>query len=81
MPAYPVAVRRTIHRSFHDHVFEDHFEWLRDKDSDDVRAHLPSCALLVVKDGDVGATAFSGDDEPVFVPAPRVDVVAGPGTS
>jgi len=41
----------------------------------DVRAHLPSCSLLVVKDGDVGATAFSGDDEPVFVPAPRVDVV------
>ncbi len=40
MPAYPVAVRRTVHRSFHDHVFEDHFEWLRDKDSDDVRAHL-----------------------------------------
>lgn len=41
----------------------------------DVRAHLPACALLVVKDGDVGATAFLGDEEPVFVPAPRVDVV------
>ncbi len=41
----------------------------------DVRAHLPHCGLLVVKDGDVGATAFSGDDEPVFVPAPRVEVV------
>ncbi|MCM3780125.1 sugar kinase [Microbacterium hydrocarbonoxydans] len=41
----------------------------------DIRAHLPHCGLLVVKDGDVGATAFSGDDEPVFVPAPRVEVV------
>ncbi|MFK0403741.1 sugar kinase [Microbacterium sp. NPDC090225] len=41
----------------------------------DVRAHLPNCALLVVKDGDVGATAFAAGEEPVFVPAPRVDVV------
>lgn len=40
-----------------------------------IRAHLPHCALLVVKDGDVGATAFAGDAEPVFVPAPVVDVV------
>lgn len=43
--------------------------------ADEIRAHLPRCALLVVKDGDVGATAFHGDDEPVFVPAPRVEVV------
>lgn len=41
----------------------------------DVRAHLPNCALLVVKDGDVGATAFVAGEAPVFVPAPRVDVV------
>ncbi|MFS0895732.1 sugar kinase [Microbacterium sp. 179-I 3D3 NHS] len=41
----------------------------------DIRAFLPNCALLVVKDGDVGATAFAGDDAPVFVPAPHVDVV------
>lgn len=41
----------------------------------DIRAFLPNCALLVVKDGDVGATAFAGDAEPVFVPAPTVDVV------
>ncbi|MFJ4255013.1 sugar kinase [Microbacterium sp. NPDC090003] len=41
----------------------------------DVRAHLPNCALLVVKDGDVGATAFAASAEPVFVPAPRVEVV------
>lgn len=41
----------------------------------EIRAHLPRCALLVVKDGDVGATAFSGDSAPVFVPAPVVDVV------
>lgn len=40
-----------------------------------IRAHLPNCPLLVVKDGDIGATAFAGDDEPVFVPAPRVEVV------
>lgn len=41
----------------------------------EIRAHLPHCGLLVVKDGDVGATAFDGDAEPVFVPAPVVDVV------
>lgn len=41
----------------------------------EIRAFLPNCALLVVKDGDVGATAFDGDAEPVFVPAPVVDVV------
>ncbi|MFJ2543838.1 sugar kinase [Microbacterium sp. NPDC087589] len=41
----------------------------------EIRAHLPRCGLLIVKDGDIGATAFHGDDEPVFVPAPRVDVV------
>lgn len=41
----------------------------------EIRAHLPNCGLLIVKDGDVGATAFHGDDEPVFVPAPRVEVV------
>lgn len=41
----------------------------------DVRAHLPNCRLLVVKDGDVGATAFAAGEEPVFVPAPRVEVV------
>ncbi|QDE36038.1 sugar kinase [Microbacterium foliorum] len=42
---------------------------------DEIRAHLPHCGLLIVKDGDIGATAFHGDDEPVFVPAPRVEVV------
>lgn len=41
----------------------------------DIRAFLPDCALLVVKDGDVGATAYDGDAEPVFVPAPTVEVV------
>lgn len=41
----------------------------------EIRAFLPGCALLVVKDGDIGATAFNGDAEPVFVPAPTVDVV------
>lgn len=41
----------------------------------EIRAHLPRTGLLVVKDGDVGATAFAGEDEPVFVPAPVVDVV------
>jgi 2-dehydro-3-deoxygluconokinase len=43
--------------------------------ADDVRRHLPNCALLIVKDGDVGATAYRGDEASVFVPAPRVDVV------
>lgn len=41
----------------------------------EIRAFLPHCALLVVKDGDVGATAFDGDADPVFVPAPVVEVV------
>ncbi|MDQ0642301.1 sugar kinase [Microbacterium murale] len=43
--------------------------------ADEIRAFLPDCRMLVVKDGDVGATAFDGDAEPVFVPAPVVDVV------
>lgn len=41
----------------------------------EIRTHLPNCGLLIVKDGDVGATAFRGEEEPVFVPAPRVEVV------
>lgn len=41
----------------------------------EIRAFLPDCPLLIVKDGDVGATAFDGDAEPVFVAAPVVDVV------
>lgn len=41
----------------------------------EIKAFLPDCPLLVVKDGDIGATAFDGDSEPVFVPAPTVDVV------
>lgn len=40
-----------------------------------IREHLPECRLLVVKDGDVGATAYEGDAEPVFVSAPVVEVV------
>lgn len=42
---------------------------------DEIRAFLPNCSLLVVKDGDVGATAFAHGTEPVFVAAPRVEVV------
>lgn len=41
---------------------------------EDVRAVLPRPGTLVVKDGPVGATAFGAQD-PVFVPAPPVDVV------
>lgn len=41
---------------------------------DDVRAVLPKCATLVVKDGAVGATSFT-DAGSFFVPAPTVDVV------
>ena len=39
-PPYPVAPRRPAPRTFHDHTFEDPYEWLRDKDSPEVRAHL-----------------------------------------
>ena len=42
---------------------------------DEIRRFLPRCPLLVVKDGDVGATAYLAGDAPVFVPAPRVEVV------
>lgn len=44
----------------------------------DVRALLPEVAELVVKDGDVGATAFVGRDA-VFVPTPAVEVVEAVG--
>ena len=44
----------------------------------DVRALLPDVAELVVKDGDVGATAFVGADE-VFEPAMVVEVVEAVG--
>lgn len=39
-PVYPVAAHRTVQRSFHDHTFDDDYEWLREKDSEEVRAHL-----------------------------------------
>ncbi|QAV70589.1 sugar kinase [Salinibacterium sp. UTAS2018] len=45
---------------------------------DAVRALLPDPRILVIKDGDVGATEFSGDDR-VFVPAHKVDVVEAVG--
>lgn len=41
----------------------------------EIREILPECALLVVKDGEIGATAFDGDAEAVFIPAPIVEVV------
>lgn len=43
--------------------------------AEDIREHLPHVALLVVKDGPVGATAFRSGHAPVFVPAPIVEVV------
>ena len=42
--------------------------------AEDVRAHLPAPARLIVKDGDVGATEFSADG-PIFVPAIPTEVV------
>jgi 2-dehydro-3-deoxygluconokinase len=44
----------------------------------EVRALLPDVGELVVKDGDVGATAFAGTDE-VFEPALVVEVVEAVG--
>ena len=44
----------------------------------DVRALLPHVPELIVKDGDVGATAFAGPDE-VFEPALVVEVVEAVG--
>ncbi|MDR6865773.1 2-dehydro-3-deoxygluconokinase [Microbacterium resistens] len=40
-----------------------------------IRSLIPDAGILVVKDGEVGATAFAGASAPVFVPAPVVDVV------
>jgi 2-dehydro-3-deoxygluconokinase len=51
-------------------------------DADAVRALLPEPALLVVKDGDVGATEYdrrTGADERTFVPAIRTAVVEAVG--
>nr|WP_307808258.1 sugar kinase [Streptomyces oryzae] len=44
-----------------------------------VRELLPEPAVLVVKQGAAGATAFAGDGAAVFVPALRVDVVSPVG--
>ncbi|GAA2628383.1 sugar kinase [Streptomyces axinellae] len=44
-----------------------------------VRAALPEPAVLVVKQGSAGATAFVGDEPGVFAPALRVDVVSPVG--
>lgn len=43
-----------------------------------VRARLPDVPELVVKDGDVGATAFVGADR-VFAPAPAIEVLEAVG--
>ncbi|CAM3545942.1 sugar kinase [Stackebrandtia soli] len=43
--------------------------------ADEIRAHLSRPRTLVVKDGDIGATAFIGDDVRVFEAAPKVEVV------
>lgn len=37
---FPVAPRRPVERTFHGHTFSDPYEWLREKDSPEVRAHL-----------------------------------------
>jgi 2-dehydro-3-deoxygluconokinase len=46
--------------------------------ADDVRAVLAAPATVVVKDGEVGATAFGAEGR-VYVPAPVVDVVEAVG--
>ncbi|UNT01181.1 sugar kinase [Streptomyces tubbatahanensis] len=46
---------------------------------DAVREALPEPAVLVVKQGSVGATAFVGESAGVFAPALRVDVVSPVG--
>jgi 2-dehydro-3-deoxygluconokinase len=48
-------------------------------DADAVRAALPEPAVLVVKQGALGATAFASADVRLHVPAPVVDVVAHVG--
>ncbi|WP_104169666.1 S9 family peptidase [Cryobacterium sp. M23] len=40
MTTPPRAVQKPQQRSFHDDVFTDNYEWLRDKDSPEVIAHL-----------------------------------------
>lgn len=41
----------------------------------EIRGHLRSAQILVVKDGDRGATVFAGEDAPEFVPSHSVTVV------
>ena len=36
----PYAKREPKRREFHGDVFEDDYEWMRDKDSDDVRSYV-----------------------------------------
>ncbi|WP_405592909.1 sugar kinase [Streptomyces sp. NBC_01190] len=47
-------------------------------DADAIRAALPEPAVLVVKQGALGATAFTGTER-LHIPAPRVDVVSHVG--
>lgn len=44
----------------------------------EVRAHLDAPMLLVVKDGEIGATEFIGDSE-LFIPAHKTEVVEAVG--
>ncbi|WP_431804753.1 sugar kinase [Microbacterium sp. bgisy203] len=46
--------------------------------ADEIAAYL-EVGHLVVKDGEVGATSFVAESDPVFVPAPVVDVVEPDG--
>ncbi|WP_029089022.1 S9 family peptidase [Brevibacterium album] len=39
-PVPPVAARRPVTRTHHGHTFIDDYEWMRDTDSPEVRAHL-----------------------------------------
>lgn len=50
----------------------------RTREAQDVRRRFPEVAELIVKDGDVGATAFTADGE-TFVPSVRVEVVEAVG--
>ncbi|MET8827038.1 sugar kinase [Streptomyces sp. NPDC004610] len=78
-PALLLTLARTADLVF---IGQDEAEaaWGATGGPDRIRALLPEPAVLVVKDGGTGATAYvRPDPEPVFVPAPRVDVVAATG--
>src|SRR5699024_9555213 len=62
--APPVAAARPVAREHHGHTFTDDFDWLRDKESEEVLAHLTAenaYTDAVTADQDALRTAIFGE--------------------